>query len=190
MHKFEKWMVNSKLTSLLHKKILFPSFFKFVNKELKGTALEIGCGVGKTTEEIARRYKKLIITAVDYDKEQIIVAQKRGLQNVTFKQGDATKLPFKMSSFDYVIETNTFHHIKNYQRAIREVHKVLKNRGTFYVMDISRYFFIWPLSLLFPPESYFTKEEFKADLERNGFKVEKLKGRFVFLIAAVKGSIV
>jgi len=71
-------------------------------------ALEIGCGIGKTTHLIAERYNKLKITAIDYENEQINIAKKNKIKNVGFLQGDATNIKFKNSSFDYAIEANIF----------------------------------------------------------------------------------
>ena len=187
MHKIEKLLVNSAFCSFFHKKFIFPSFFRFINKALAGKALEIGCGIGETTKLLAEKYPKLMITAIDYDREQIKRARKiKNLGNVKFQYGDATKLKFKNSSFDHVIETNTFHHIKNYSKAIKEVYRVVKKNGIFYAMDGSKYCFIWPLRIFFPPESRFTKKEFIENLENNGFKVEKSKGNLLFYVAARK----
>ena len=187
MYKFEKFFVNSAFCNFFHKRMIFPSFFRFINKNLAGKALEIGCGIGKTTNLLAKNYSKLMITAIDYDKEQIGIAKKnKKLKNAKFQQGDATILKFKNSSFDYVIETNTFHHIKNYPKAIKEIYRVIKKNGLFYAMDISKYIFIWPLRIFFPPESYFTKKEFIRNLENNGFRIEKSKGNLLFYVAARK----
>ena len=187
MHRFEKWVVNSSLFNFLYRKTAYASFFNFIDNELEGKALEIGCGIGKTTSWLAKRYNKLRITAIDYDKEQIKIARKNKIINAVFEQGDGTKLKFKNFTFDYVIETGVFHHIKDYKKAVKEPSRVLKKNGYFYLMDISQYFFmLWPIKLFFPPESLLTKKVFIEQLENNGFKVEKSKGRFVFFIAAKK----
>ena len=187
MRKFEKFFVNSSFCNFFHKRIIFISFFRFINKNLAGKALEIGCGIGKTTNLLAEKYPSLIITAIDYDLGQIKIANKnKKLKNAKFQQGNAVNLKFKNSSFDYAIETNTFHHIKNYSKAIKEVYRVVKKNGTFYAMDISKYVFIWPLRMFFPPESYFTKEEFTKNLENNGFKIEGSKGSLLFYVVARK----
>ena len=179
--------MNSDFCNFLHKSIIFPRFFNFISKNLSGNSLEIGCGIGKTTQLIAEKYNKLKIIAIDYDKEQINIAKKnKNLRNAKFFQGDAINLKFKDSSFDYVMETNTLHHIKDYIKVIKEVYRVLKKNGIFYLMDISKYLFIWPLRLFFPPESYFSKKELIMQLEDNGFRVEKSSGSLLFFIAARK----
>ena len=187
MHKFEKLVVNSDLFNFLYHKGVYNYFFNFINNELDGKALEIGCGIGKTTSWLAKRYNKLRIIAIDYDKEQIKIARKNKIANAVFEQGDGTKLKFKNSAFDYVIETGVFHHIKDYKKAIKETSRVLKKNGYFYLIDISQYFFmLWPIKLFFPPEALLTKKDFIEQLEINGFKIEKSKGRFLFFIAAKK----
>ncbi len=186
MHKFEKFFVNSAIFNLIYKKIVYNSFFKFIDKELDGRLLEIGCGIGRTTHFLAERYKKSKIIAIDYDKRQVEIANKnKNFKNIKFKQGDATKLNFKKGYFDYAIETNVLHHIKNYEDVIKGTYRVLKKNGYFYLMDASQYFFSLPfVRLLFPPEANINKKEIIDKLKINGFNVEKFKGSLIFFIAA------
>jgi ubiquinone/menaquinone biosynthesis C-methylase UbiE len=83
---------------------------------------------------------------------------------------------------------NTFHHIEGYQKAISETYRVLKKGGSFYMMDISRYF-LWPFLQLLPFEHFdgkFTKEQMIGDLEEAGFTIVEQKGCDVFMIHAKK----
>ena len=188
MSKSEKWFVNSKIFNFVYKYTLYNSFLNFIDKNIEGRLLEIGCGIGKTTQFLAERYKNLAITAIDYDKEQIDIANKNKKSiKIKFIQADATQLEFKPSSFDYIIETNVFHHIKNYAKAIKEVKKVLKKNSYFYLMDISQYFFTLPIiKFIFPPEANLTKKQLMEQLNSNGFKIEKSSGNLFFFIAAKK----
>lgn len=187
MSKSEKFFINSGIFNFIYKKTIYSSFLNFINQELKGKVLEIGCGIGKTTSWLAEKYGEIKIIAIDYDKEQIKIARKNKIANVIFKQGDGTKIKFKNSAFDYVIETGVFHHIKDYKKAVKEASRVLKKNGYFYLIDVSQYFFmLWPIKLFFPPEALLTKKDFIKELEDNGFKVEKSKGRLLFFIAAKK----
>ena len=188
MTKSEKFFVNSSIFNFIYKKTVYDSFLDFISDDIKGKLLEMGCGIGKTTHFLAEKYNKLKITAIDYDKEQIATAKKnKKSNNIEFMQRDATSLNFKKESFDYVIETNVFHHIKNYQDAIKETRRVLKKNGYFYLMDISQYFFGLPLiKRIFPPESYITKNILIDKLEENNFRIEDSRGTFIFFIAAKK----
>jgi len=188
MAKSEKFFVNSNIFNFIYKKTVYNSFLNFIDEYLKGKLLEVGCGIGKTTHFLAEKYKKLKITAIDYDKGQIELADKdKKFKNIEFKQGDATSLNFKKEYFDFVIETGVLHHIKNYEDAIKEIRRVLKKNGYFYLMDISQYFFgLLLIRTLFPPESYVTKNILIEKLEKNGFKIEKSSGNLFFFIAAKK----
>ena len=188
MHKFEKFFVNSNIFNHIYRKTIYDSFLNFIGKDIRGKLLEIGCGIGKTTHFLAEKYDKLKIIAIDYDKEQIKIAKKnKKSNNIKSMQGDATSLNLKKETFDYVIETNVFHHIKNYEDAIKEIKRVLKKNGYFYLMDISQYFFGLPIiKFLFPPESYITKNSLIQKLQENSFKIEKSKGNLIFFIAAKK----
>ena len=188
MNCLEKPIVNSRAWNWIYKKLIYHKFIKFIGEGLKGNLLEIGCGVGKTTSWLNEKYPKIKIIAVDYDENQIDIAKKnKKSENVKFLQGDATSLKFEDNSFDYAIETNVFHHIKNYQDAIKETRRVLKKNGYFYLMDISQYFFGLPLiKRIFPPESYITKNILIDKLEENNFIIEDSKGTFIFFIAAKK----
>ena len=188
MSKSEKWFVNSKLFNLIYQCTLYNSFLNFINKNIEGKILEVGCGIGKTTHFLVEKYNNVSITAIDYDKEQIDIANKNKKSiKIKFMQSDATKLKFKSSYFDYVIETNVLHHVKEYTKAIKEIKRVLKNNGYFYLMDISQYFFTLPIiKLLFPPEANINKNEVIKQLKLNEFKIEKSKGNLIFFIAARK----
>lgn len=192
MRNFEKFFVNSIFCNFFNKGLILPTLFRFINKNLAGEALEIGCGIGETTKLLAKKYAKLMITAIDYDEEQIQRAKKnkalknKNLNRAIFQQGDATQLKFKNSSFDHAIEINTFHHIEDYSKAIKEAYRALKKNGSFYMVDFSKYAFFWPIRLFFPPESLFTKEELVKNLENTGFKIEKSSGRLLLYIIARK----
>lgn len=47
---------------------------------------------------------------------------------------DAENLPFKDNTFDFIYSWGVLHHTPNYQKAIREIHRVLKPDGKFCVM--------------------------------------------------------
>ena len=182
MNFFEKIFVNSFIFDLFLKLILLPSFFRFTGN-VSGKILEIGCGKGTTTFGIVKRYSKADLTAIDYDEEQVKKAVKifplRYISRTSFEQGDATNLRFKDKSFDFVFELNSFHHIKNYEKAIKEVYRVLKKDGKFLIMDI------W-FPLILHGESVISKKSFENKLINNDFEVEKSKGLLGYYITARK----
>ena len=56
-------------------------------------------------------------------------ADRLGLQNVSFRQGDVGALPFEDGSFDAVLSLNGFHAFPDKEAAYRETFRVLRPGG-------------------------------------------------------------
>ncbi|MDD4878246.1 MAG: class I SAM-dependent methyltransferase [Candidatus Nanoarchaeia archaeon] len=81
--------------------------------------LDIGCGNGFITKEIAKAFPKAKITAVDIEREKIDYADRYNSSgNIKYITGNIFNLPFKKSSFDLVICNEVLEHISDYKKAI------------------------------------------------------------------------
>src|SRR5262245_24146788 len=97
--------------------------------------LEIGCGLG--TDAINFGRAGALYTGVDLTEASIEIVRRRfELECLTanLRVADAEKLPFQDNSFDLVYSHGVLHHTPDTQRAIDEVHRVLKPGGTAMVM--------------------------------------------------------
>ena len=190
MHRIEKIFVNNFIINYFHNKFRTARFLKSIDDN-PINILEIGCGVGYTTKLIKQKFPNAKIIAIDYDGDQIKIANKLHgkIKNIKFIQGDATHLKFKNNSFDAIFEFNVLHHIKNYEKAVKEINRVLIKNKIVYLMDISKYVFIPIIKNFFPPESFFTKEDMIKKLEKNKFKIKSHKGKGLFTVVAMKSSI-
>lgn len=187
MRGIEKLLVNSFIFNFFYTRTVMKNFLDFIGNGVEGNILEIGCGIGETTKKLSSIYQKAKITAIDYDKSQIEKAVKKiNDERISFLVGDATELKFQREQFNIVFELNTFHHITDYRKAMKEVHRVLKHGGYFYIMDISKYFFNPLFRIIFPAEVYFSKKEFIDSLNKSGFHIEKEKREKIFFIKARK----
>ncbi|HRW03585.1 MAG TPA: methyltransferase domain-containing protein [Caldilineaceae bacterium] len=103
------------------------------NKE--STILDLCCGQGRHTLELARRgYQNLF----GLDRSHYLInraksiGKKEGLK-VTFKEGDARKLPFATDKFDYImIPGNSFGYFESSHddtKVLEEVRRILKPNG-------------------------------------------------------------
>jgi ubiquinone/menaquinone biosynthesis C-methylase UbiE len=97
--------------------------------------LEIGCGTGTDLLQFARGGAQA--TGVDLTPRSIEIARQRfdlyG-QSGTFAIGDAESLAFPDESFDVVYSFGVLHHTPDTERAIGEVHRVLRRGGRAIVM--------------------------------------------------------
>jgi len=105
--------------------------------------LDIGCGGGILSEEIARR--GFDVTGIDFSPSSIEAAKqhaaKMNLTNVKYIVGNAYSLPFEDESFDGVIMSDVLEHIHDLQKAIKEISRVLKPNGIFVFDTINRTLF-------------------------------------------------
>lgn len=189
MHGFEKWVVNS-FSGIYLRWYLLPQLLALMDGPLKGRGLALGPGVGWETLALAEKFPETTLIGVDYDAGQVerarrnLAARPALSTRVAFHQGDASVLALPAETFDFAYELNVFHHIRDYPDAIREVRRVLRPRGRFFLQDLSRHFFPPGLRRLFPPESLFTLAELVRELETAGFDVEAARGRAIIFIRA------
>ncbi len=99
--------------------------------------LELGCGVGHVAKHCASKYG-WNVTGTDYDPEMIAFATEGfdETESIRFQQADATDLPFEDGSFDIALSFGILHHINNWEDAIREVSRVLRDGGHYLLGEI------------------------------------------------------
>ena len=95
-------------------------------------AVDIGCGVGRFTQALGRRFAR----AVGLDVSDGMVAQAQaaatGLSNLTFIAGDGLSLPQPSDSADFVWSYEVFQHMPSHaviQANVNEAGRILKSSG-------------------------------------------------------------
>jgi ubiquinone/menaquinone biosynthesis C-methylase UbiE len=106
-----------------------------ISKIVKSTSgkglLDIGCGRGGGTIELAQKYG-FRAAGVDLVHENIEMAKnnaKEKLSKVSFLEGDAMTLPFKDSSFPICICVDALSHLPEKQKFFEELSRILKSGG-------------------------------------------------------------
>jgi len=94
--------------------------------------LEIGCGNGLLTVEIAKKIPNGEIIAIEISKEMIKLAQENaklnGLENIKFLNMDAIEISFK-NEFDAVFSNSAIHWIKKIKLMYKKIYDALKPNG-------------------------------------------------------------
>jgi trans-aconitate 2-methyltransferase len=100
--------------------------------ELRETkrVLDVGCGNGKVTAEIASRLSQGTVVGVDSSADMIAFAVSHyGAQrNLRFEVADARRLPFR-DEFDLVVSLNALHWIPEQDQALRSIRSAMKSDG-------------------------------------------------------------
>ncbi len=75
-----------------------------------GTALDFGCGVGRLTRPLARRFEKAV--GLDISPTMVAVAQSHTLEaNAEYLVNGGSPLPCHDKQFDFVLTRNTLQHM-------------------------------------------------------------------------------
>src|ERR1700751_2908222 len=90
--------------------------------------LDVGCGDGRITSEIARVVPNGCVVGVDASSNMIELASRRTAPNLHFEVADARSLPFN-HEFDLVGSFNALHWIREQDLALASIHKSLKAGG-------------------------------------------------------------
>ena len=105
-------------------------------------ALDVGCGSGVVTRELARRVGAQG-RAVGVDPSPSLLgvarqlAQEQGLgDRVEFHEGSALRAPFPDASFDVVVCVTVLSHVPGGERAIPELARLLRPGGRLGVFDL------------------------------------------------------
>jgi ubiquinone/menaquinone biosynthesis C-methylase UbiE len=108
---------------------------RFVAPRGDERALDSGSGAGALAFALAPHVREVV--AVDLIPELLEQGRKRAerVPNVSFVEGDATKLPFESFSFDLSGCLRTLHHIQRPELAVAELSRVTRPRGRVLVVD-------------------------------------------------------
>lgn len=98
--------------------------------------LEVGCGRGGGTAHVFERFAPATMTGVDLARTAVDQARRRhGRPGLSFRVGDAQRLPFADGSFDAVVNVESSHCYPDVPRFLAEVARVLRPGGMLLMAD-------------------------------------------------------
>ena len=109
--------------------------------------LDIGCGSGVVSREIARHGCKVV--GIDVSADCIRYAKKKareeGSQNARFLVGSIERLPFRPRTFDLIVASHVIEHVEHPRAIMEEMRSRLKPGGLL-VVTTPNYKSLWPLA--------------------------------------------
>lgn len=101
--------------------------------------LDVGCGTGLFLKSLARDYKGLDLTGLDFSEDMLAQARQNGSRSgrvrsefPDFVHGSVYEMPFETGAFDVVLNTISCHFYLEQVKAFAEVQRVMKSGGRFY----------------------------------------------------------
>ncbi len=140
--------------------------------------VDIGGGSGLMTQRFLGAAQKILI--VEPSEKMVERARKKGLDAIV---GTAENTGLKKGSCDIIISVDAFHHFENHEKAIAEMHRILRKKGVIAIEEINPNSIIGKLGFIekalgmkskfYIPEKLeemYRKQDFKTTLiKKNGF---------------------
>jgi trans-aconitate 2-methyltransferase len=156
--------------------------------------LDLGCGNGKVTAEIAARVTEGSVVGVDSSNEMIAFAKDHFgpsvHPNLRFQTSDIRRIPFR-EEFDVVVSFNALHWIPEQDEALRAIRAALKPDGFAQlrlvpagkrkslenVIEETRLSRRWSgyFREFHDPYLHLTAEQYAEEAERNGLRVRRIR---------------
>jgi ubiquinone/menaquinone biosynthesis C-methylase UbiE len=113
------------------------AFLREVDVPSGASVLDVGCGTGVLTRELARHDR--VASVVGVDTAPSLLARARELaadvKGLRFEEGDARALPFDDAVFDVVVFDSTLSHVLGAEEAVAEAFRVLRPSGIIAAFD-------------------------------------------------------
>lgn len=112
------------------------------NKGLKkgDKILDLACGPGVITRQLAKNDPTANITGMDLNLKLLEIAQseakKNNINSIDFIHGDVYEPPLKDSQFDFIYARLLFQHLKDPEKALKAIYRLLKPGGRICIFDI------------------------------------------------------
>ncbi len=128
-----------------YRRVIFnPALFKLIGDVRGKRVFDAGCGTGYLCRLLAERGAR--VTGIDLSKRFIEIAreyEKKKSMGIRYHHGDLSQIPqVKTGSFDLVVSVYVLCDVRDYERAIGEIARVLRSRGRF-IMLIEHPCFSW-----------------------------------------------
>jgi ubiquinone/menaquinone biosynthesis C-methylase UbiE len=121
------------------RRLTLPPLLQKFSRNDSFSILDVGCGPGSLTMDLARTFPKAQITAIDLSFPYLKQAQKRmkKFPRVGFMQANAEELPFKDQAFDATVSCFMFHELPRdaREKVIQEMMRVRRTDGISVVTD-------------------------------------------------------
>ena len=158
---------DNRLSSLFKRKIEPNHIYRMLGKknlDLKGIGLDIGCSIGSSTFELAKKLP--FVFGVDLSFSFILEARKimrrKKCKNIEFLVSDATNLPFESRYFQSIIALNVVDRVDP-NKLIVSINKCIKDNGKLILVD--------PYHFVDDDTDRFDSIKVRKIIEKSGYKI-------------------
>ena len=122
--------------------------FRHVPADAFDDALELGAGDGVQSRMLARYARKVLCTDLNADR---LIGESH--PRITYDICDAEELPYESGRFDLIYSSNLLEHVPTPERALSEMHRVLRDDGVMVHIIPNRFWKVLHLALFYPSQA-------------------------------------
>ncbi len=160
------WLRKRKVRSFL------PELIQILSPKKEDIILDVGAGTGVIAEEIAKRCDEVF--ALEPDPQRVNYIKKKYPEVKAF-DGTAEAIQFPEFYFTKIYAVSSFHHFKDQDMALFEIHRVLRHGGFLVIKDsgpgAGRSFFERRATQI----NFLDSDHLKDKLEETGFEVKEIR---------------
>ena len=138
--------------------------------------LDLACGPGVVSCVIAEIASPAPVLGIDLDPELLeqgkMLAADGNIDNLSFSQGNVYELDIEDDSYDFVYARFLFQHLEHSDKALAEIHRVVKPGGTVAIVDVDDDWLT-----LYPEPKYFRRFVRRAARNQQSYGGDRFVGR-------------
>jgi ubiquinone/menaquinone biosynthesis C-methylase UbiE len=132
--------LNEKYPILYDMMIYFVNFplhsgvYKLFPDEIKGDVLQVGCGTGLLNTYFKKRKKQINFVNLDSNINALQYG-KRKKRYDSYLHSSIEKVALPDKSFDYILFSRCFHHVRSTKKTFRECARLIRDQGKIIILD-------------------------------------------------------
>lgn len=142
----EKYRLLNRILTVGQDELWRRKVLDFIEPEEDLRILDICAGTGDLSIKLAQNLPRSKVFAADFSSRMLLkakgLAAERKIDNISFIECDAANLGLRSDSFDYVTISFGFRNLsyskENLKASLGEIHRVLKEKGKFIVLETSQ----------------------------------------------------
>ena len=135
---FNQWVRDGRSSALeSHHRCFVEDMISRMNIQPRDRILEIGCGEGWASRELAALVPEGMVVGLDVSDEMVSKARagSASCENLLLVWGEVQSIPWQEKFFSQALCIESFYYFESPEKALREIYRVLAPGGSFWVLN-------------------------------------------------------
>jgi ubiquinone/menaquinone biosynthesis C-methylase UbiE len=179
--RFGRWFLGTETWFQSVLKVALLDLIRLIDDRKKSypVVIDVGCGMGRSFRMLKILFRAHRLIGIDIEDDNLEIARRRAQSerlDVDFLRNDCASIDLPDGSADLLLCHQTFHHLVQQEKALREFRRILKPGGLLLFAESTKaYIHSWMIRLLFahPMDVQRTADEYLAMVRAAGFEFDE-----------------